>query len=711
MRTLYAFLLLLWGTASTFAQNITRVEYFIDTDPGFGAGTEISVGVGLTEVDLDFQVPLSGMTPGLHRLFIRAKDSGNKWSLVSHQLFYKDSFSALTLPDIVKVEYFIDTDPGAGNATDVPFTATVNVNDLDFSLPVSSLSDGPHQLFVRAKNALGNWGIVQIKTFSKQSNGIAIRNFPVNWCIGSGISVEFTSTGTFDAGNEFKIQISNYNGVFPADYSSQIIGSVSSTSAGGAIPVNIVNGSGVFAGDYKVRAIATTPGVPSATNVFSEEIPVTIAATCPCSVSDVSAVVSVTQEIACTGEASAKILAVGSGGVAPYQFRLDGGAWQSDPKFSALNIGTHTVESRDVNWCTTSDQVDVLFDSPLSIDGDLASAVLPDAVDFNFSGTDCRLIATVQGVGLTNGTTPFIASVTIEGEVKTYSGQPYLQRHFEFTPGGTTPTDATITIYLSKAEMQAFNAASSVKLPVESTDDKSKMRIWQWHGAAVDGAPDEIIDPVDANITWDAILEAWKVKFHVDGFSSFYVTAENAAPLPVTLVSFKAQKQENAVILDWQTTEETNSDHFEIQRGTDAKRWNSVGSVASKGEHHNLAAYSFTDHPYFATPSSSNIYYRLKMIDKDGSYAYSRIAIVVFEGLTGIGIFPNPAKRELSIVSDAGIIFYRIVNTTGRVMAEKAVAETKRATFKLPDIPAGIYLLQLTQEDGTIHTQQLVIAQ
>ncbi len=145
---------------------IVRIEYFVDTDPGFGAATEVpgySPGSPLA-----FQVPgatLGGLTEGLHRLFIRAKDVTGAWSVVHSSLFYKDYLLANTLPDIVKVEYFVDTDPGFGAGTEVPFTLNGNVYDVVFNADIDGLDVGPHKLFVRALDARGSWSIVSIEDF------------------------------------------------------------------------------------------------------------------------------------------------------------------------------------------------------------------------------------------------------------------------------------------------------------------------------------------------------------------------------------------------------------------------------------------------------------------------------------------------------------------------------------------------------------------
>jgi len=217
----------------------------------------------------------------------------------------------------------------------------------------------------------------------------------------------------------------------------------------------------------------------------------------------------------------------------------------------------------------------------------------------------------------------------------------------------------------------------------------------------------------DIHTSWNTTYSVWQVTIrNLTSFSGFFITTENATPLPVTLLDFSAQKQENAVTLNWQTTEESNSDHFEIQRSNDAKSWAALGEVKAKGESKGLATYSFIDN----TPNADDqqltvIYYCLKMIDRDNTFAYSRIVSVSFQRKMEIKIFPNPAIRELNFTSDTPVVRYKIINPAGITVLEKVGIEKSTATIKLPDIREGLYLLQLTRKDGTLHTKQVVIMQ
>jgi|GEM_PF-1296873 len=152
------------GSGSS-ATNVTKLEYFIDSDPGYGAGADVPVTPGISITDLNFVVPLNSIPQGFHTLFVRARNADGEWSVTHSRPFYILNAAANTLHDITKVEYFIDSDPGFGAGTDVPVTPGINISDLNFAVPLSSVAQGFHTLFVRSLNANGQWSMTHSRPF------------------------------------------------------------------------------------------------------------------------------------------------------------------------------------------------------------------------------------------------------------------------------------------------------------------------------------------------------------------------------------------------------------------------------------------------------------------------------------------------------------------------------------------------------------------
>ncbi len=114
-KQLFIYLMVICFSEGLFSQQITEIEYFLNTDPGIGNGFAVSFSPD-TIVETSFIVDLSSANLGINHLFVRAKDNSGDWSLHTKKTFYVVQGYAIT-PDIVEIEYFWDSDPGFGLAS------------------------------------------------------------------------------------------------------------------------------------------------------------------------------------------------------------------------------------------------------------------------------------------------------------------------------------------------------------------------------------------------------------------------------------------------------------------------------------------------------------------------------------------------------------------------------------------------------------------
>jgi hypothetical protein len=156
---LIAGLILFFSACHVFGQVIIveEAEYFFDTDPGVGNGTAIVLSPA-NPVTFTHTISTAGLAGGHHILFIRTKGADDVWSLYEPQAFYIE-------PTIVAAEYFFDSDPGMGLATDLSITPGVNPVTFTKSISTASLMPGHHVLFVRTKSELGDWSMYEPQGF------------------------------------------------------------------------------------------------------------------------------------------------------------------------------------------------------------------------------------------------------------------------------------------------------------------------------------------------------------------------------------------------------------------------------------------------------------------------------------------------------------------------------------------------------------------
>lgn len=174
--------------------------------------------------------------------------------------------------------------------------------------------------------------------------------------------------------------------------------------------------------------------------------------------------------------------------------------------------------------------------------------------------------------------------------------------------------------------------------------------------------------------------------------------------LPVVLTGFNALAESNLVNLYWSTTWETNSDRFEIERSATGKNWQRIGTVKSHGESQLLKNYTLTD----ASPLNGTNYYRLKMIDRDGTYDFSRIVNAIFAG-SSTTIYPNPAIDHFKVNKSEQVATIKITDLTGRKLSSHQYELQEGNIVNVNGVPAGLYLVTIEDINGNRSTQKLFI--
>ena len=178
------------------------------------------------------------------------------------------------------------------------------------------------------------------------------------------------------------------------------------------------------------------------------------------------------------------------------------------------------------------------------------------------------------------------------------------------------------------------------------------------------------------------------------------------AALPVTLTSFEAKKGDgNSVRLDWATTEEVNSDFFDVEHSTDSKSWKALARVNANGDSNERNTYDYLH----VTPVAGVNYYRLKMVDRDATFTYSRIRSVNFDEIRAVNVYPNPVSdilfvqdltsenvKQVLIVSNSGVIVYKS-------------SEISANGINVKDLAVGSYTVQIVEKDGYVSTHKIFI--
>ena len=181
---------------------------------------------------------------------------------------------------------------------------------------------------------------------------------------------------------------------------------------------------------------------------------------------------------------------------------------------------------------------------------------------------------------------------------------------------------------------------------------------------------------------------------------------EFGTPLPVKLLSFTVQKQGESAVLTWRTATEQNNHGFEIQRSTDGKYWTPLTFIPTQADGGNSLSplqYSYSDD----TPAKAVNYYRLKQMDRNGSFEYSIIRSVSFDGGRAINVYPNPATIQVTVTGLQKEDHITLVDGLGNKVRQYG-SDGEEMTVPMDQLQRGIYYIVVTNAGRAVATFKVV---
>jgi Secretion system C-terminal sorting domain len=175
--------------------------------------------------------------------------------------------------------------------------------------------------------------------------------------------------------------------------------------------------------------------------------------------------------------------------------------------------------------------------------------------------------------------------------------------------------------------------------------------------------------------------------------NGLFMLAFPAAVLPLDLLSFIAKKNTSNVQLNWESANEVNVSHYNVQQSDDGKNFAFFTKVKAKG----ASTYQTVDD----NPSAGVNYYRLEMVDMDGKKQYSKIVNVTFDTKgTKMSLYPNPTQGntltiDMSVNSDSEILFI-VTDISGKnrlVSQQKTAQGNTQLSLDISILEDGIYFI------------------
>ena len=194
---------------------------------------------------------------------------------------------------------------------------------------------------------------------------------------------------------------------------------------------------------------------------------------------------------------------------------------------------------------------------------------------------------------------------------------------------------------------------------------------------------------------------------------------EQPVPLqvfPVEWLDFVAEWKANVALLNWQTTREVNHAYFEVERSADGVMFMPIAQVHTGKTLFDIHHYTYADLEAI-TLSNPLIYYRLKQVDIDGFYTYSKIVRLQTSAdphLPGATLFPNPAAHSCTLKLNGKWefpLFVDIQDIYGKnIWQTRWNPDHQASVLHIPtaDLAEGLYFIRL-QSDYQIQIYPLVI--
>jgi hypothetical protein len=179
--------------------------------------------------------------------------------------------------------------------------------------------------------------------------------------------------------------------------------------------------------------------------------------------------------------------------------------------------------------------------------------------------------------------------------------------------------------------------------------------------------------------------------------------------LPVVLADFDGRLQQNNILLEWSTSSEMNSSHFELEKSFDKQNFRKIARITAAGNSNSLEEYSYLD----KEPPSELNYYRLKMVDGEGHSLYSDIKLIQNDKLAQtVYVLGNPFNDVINLrfaKTPQTDVRIKLLNTEGKILSTFQYQQLSQSQISLPtnkpDLIAGVYLLRIEADNRTFNRQ------
>lgn len=377
----------------------------------------------------------------------------------------------------------------------------------------------------------------------------------------------------------------------------------------------------------------------------------------------------------------------------------------------------------------------------LSNNNESATCIVRNNNWIHFQHSSGRLIASVQA-NYSNPNTTITATSYVAGSPGSIAdcqnptngslNKATLQRSWVMNASPAIAGNVTVRLYFSNSEFTNLStAANSNSNPDDNVNTRADLQLTKYSGSNQDGIfgdnttcgwsgthPSPVISRHSQSgngaTSFGSVSNSQYVEFVLNSFSELWLHGgANVSPLPVELMYFVGQCENNATRLTWSTLSEQNSAFFIVEKSKDGITWEYVDRLSGAGNSNSQLIYQLQD-----MNANNENYYRLIQQDLDGTKEVLASIFVACEKEkeNTMLLYPNPASEQVTIdigaIKNYGASLVRVIDATGRTifLDNIEIKEGMQTIFlDVSDYVTGTYFVQLSSSEFVLPTQKLII--
>jgi hypothetical protein len=275
------------------------------------------------------------------------------------------------------------------------------------------------------------------------------------------------------------------------------------------------------------------------------------------------------------------------------------------------------------------------------------------------------------------------------------SATSYARTNYYWEMNSSNMTNPTYSVTLKYNDNSIINAGGETEMDLRPAKYSSTMG-WLSSSQCTICSQGTILGTSTLNTTTNEIV--WS---GVSGFSDFAGFGQGSgSPLPVELMNFSGNCQEEGVQLNWQTASEFNASHFNVEKSKDGLHWDEIGQVNAAGNSNSLLSYSFIDRNEILGVN----YYRLRQVDIDGTekeFGPIRTNCESESPKTWMS-YPNPSQNGFQVVCDydelVGEANLYLTDASGKLVANQAITMNDGMNLFVinRELTPGIYFMYIS---------------